>query len=352
MLRGFAGHSVRSLRSLRSLTRQCAIQKIWWNCGRGGRCLATEVKTRGKLYFQSDKVPRSILSTGKVGTNRDLLGSDGEFFGTDPIGLEVDINSGRDRAMSLDENGFCLLPHAWKHVDYYDNHQVINSYYAECEALVQKATGATRAVAFDHNLRAKQRKEAGDRLRGGSAVQEPLTTYGVHNDYTLTSAAQRIRQLAQPASKNDTRVGTSLLNPEEVEGLLKKRWVFINVWRNVAETPVESFPLAACDAKSLALDDLIVFEIRYSDRVGENYFARYSDAQRWFYFPRMEKDEVMLLKCWDSRGADFLQYSEADGPKEPAVPATFSSHGSFEDLGSPDDATDRESIEVRLVAFY
>ena len=27
------------------------------------------------------------------------------------------------------------------------------------EALVQKATGATRAVAFDHNLRAKQRKE-------------------------------------------------------------------------------------------------------------------------------------------------------------------------------------------------
>lgn len=344
MLRSFAG----GVRNLRCLTWQCA-RKTWWNCGRS---LATEVKTKGKLYFQSDKVPRSILSTGKVGTNRDLLGSDGEFFGTDPIGLEVDIKSGRDRAMSLDENGFCLLPHAWKHVDYYDNHQVIHSYYAECEALVQKATGATRAVAFDHNLRAKLRKEAGDRLRGGSAVQEPLVSYGVHNDYTLTSAAQRIRQLAQPASKNDTRgTGTSLLDPKEVEGLLKKRWVFINVWRNVAESPVESFPLAACDATSLALDDLIVFEIRYSDRVGENYFARYSDAQRWFYFPRMEKDEVMLLKCWDSRGVDFLQYSEADGPKEP-VPATFSLHGSFEDLASPEDAPDRESIEVRLVAFY
>eukprot|EP00438_Fugacium_kawagutii_P032026 Skav203163 [mRNA] locus=scaffold371:153238:159572:+ [translate_table: standard] len=177
-------------------------------------------------------------------------------------------------------------------------------------------------------------------LRGGSAVQEPLVTYGVHNDYTLTSAAQRIRQLAQPASQNDTRrdgSAPSLLDPEEVESLLKKRWVFINVWRNVAETPVECFPLAACDAQSLALDDLIVFEIRYADRVGENYFARYSDAQRWFYFPRMEKDEVMLLKCWDSRGKDFVQYSTStDGPK---VPATFSLHGSFEDL-------------VRLVAFY
>ena len=92
---------------------------------------------------------------------------------------------------------------------------------------------------------------------------------------------------------------------------------------------------------------------------------------KWWTLVRMEKDEVMLLKCWDSRGrgkavenscaslgllgvlmprvwalrfspcqdpsakpagADFLQYSEADGPKEPAVPATFSLHGSFEDL--------------------
>lgn len=25
---------------------------------------------------------------------------------------------------------------AWKHVDYFDNQQVINSYYAECEALL------------------------------------------------------------------------------------------------------------------------------------------------------------------------------------------------------------------------
>ncbi|CAE7909081.1 unnamed protein product, partial [Symbiodinium necroappetens] len=67
--------------------------------------------------------------------------------------------------------------------------------------------------------------------------------------------------------------------------MLRKRWLFVNVWRNIADTPVESFPLAACDAQSTALDDLIVFEIRYADRTGENYFARYSQQQRWFYFP-------------------------------------------------------------------
>ncbi|CAK9062675.1 unnamed protein product [Durusdinium trenchii] len=239
------------------------------------RYIATEgwAGTTGKLYFQSEKVPTSILSTGQVGTNRDLLGSDGEFFGTDPLGLEVKIADGRGHRKTLDENGFCLMQHtctrgddtpaglyhqnvaimttAWNHIDYYDNEKVINVYYPECEALVSEATGASRVVAFDHNLRAKQRKEAGDRLRGGNAVQEPLVTYGVHNDYTLTSAAQRIRQLARPASKNDTQT-KSLLNEAEVEGLLKKRWLFINVWRNVAETPVECFPLAACDAQSTA----------------------------------------------------------------------------------------------------
>ncbi|CAE7343311.1 unnamed protein product, partial [Symbiodinium necroappetens] len=127
------------------------------------------------------EVPRSIISTGRVGTNRDLLGSDGEFFGTDPVALEVPIANGRDEKLNLDENGFCLLPHGWAHIDYYDNEKVIETYYSECEDIVRKATGASRALAFDHNIRAKQRKQAGDRLRGGSAVQEPLVSYGIHN---------------------------------------------------------------------------------------------------------------------------------------------------------------------------
>ncbi|CAE7753213.1 unnamed protein product [Symbiodinium sp. CCMP2456] len=322
--------------------------------GRLGACrwrqLSTQASTVGRLYFQSDQVPRSIISTGRVGTNRDLLGSDGEFFGTDPVALEVPIANGRDEKLNLDENGFCLLPHSWAHIDYYDNEMVVETYYSECEDIVRKATGASRALAFDHNIRAKQRKQAGDRLRGGSAVQEPLVSYGIHNDYTVTSSEQRIRQLAKPPSKNDTRRnadGSSLIDAAEVDQMLRKRWLFVNVWRNIADTPVESFPLAACDAQSTALDDLIVFEIRYADRTGENYFARYSQQQRWFCFPRMEKDEVMLLKCWDSRGRDFKPEGTAE-----EVPATFSLHGSFEEVASDSDAKDRESIEVRLVAFF
>ena len=227
-------------------------------------------------------------------------------------------------------------------------------------------TGATRVLAFDHNVRAKRRKQAASRLSGAgaNAVQEPLVTYGVHNDYTLTSAPRRIEQLAGgPRGANDTLRargdGGGALQADELAGLLRGRWCFFNVWRNIAErAPVASFPLAMCDAASVRRDDLVVFEIRYADRVGENYFLRHDAQQAWWYYPSLTRDEAVLIKCWDSRGADFLGMLEAARGLPPradvdaAVPATFSLHSAFEDPASPADAPDRESIEVRLVAFY
>lgn len=242
---------------------------------------STVRSTTGLLYFQSDRVPSSLKSTGRVGTNRDLLGSDGEFFGTDPIACRTEIADGRASNKTLDNNGFCMVEHAYDHIEYYDNKQVVDKYYRECEALITRETGASRVIAFDHNVRSRQQKDAGAHLRGGSAVQEPLITYGVHNDYTLASAPRRMAQLTQPLGANDTlktrQDGTSPpISEAEREALLRGRWAIYNVWRNIAVAPVESFPLAMCDAATVSTDDLVVFEIRYSDRVGENYFARAS----------------------------------------------------------------------------
>lgn len=341
---------------------------------RRARCAST----RALLYFQSDSVPRGLTSSGVVGTNRDLQGSDGEFFGVDPVPTPVEIRDGRGAGMTLDENGFTLVPHAWDHIDYNDNGAIVNRYYAECEALVAKHTGATRVLAFDHNVRAKRRKQAASQLSGdgANAVQEPLVTYGVHNDYTLTSAPRRIEQLAAgQLGANDTlraragdgeggngggAGGGGALQTDELDGLLRRRWCFVNVWRNIVEaSPVRSFPLALCDAASVSSDDLVVFEIRYADRVGENYFVRHDARQRWWYYPELTRDEAVLIKCWDSRGADFLGMFEAArglphdaADADSAVPATFSLHSAFEDPASPPEAPDRESIEVRLVAFF
>jgi len=195
-------------------------------------------------------------------------------------------------------------------------------------------------------------------MEGGSAVQEPLISYGVHNDYTAASATARIRQLAQPPRQNDTlraKVGARPpIDPGSVESLLRGRWLFVNVWRNIAPEPVARFPLGLCDAATTDANELVVFEIRYADRVGENYFVRASDRHRWYYFPQATRDEAVLLKCWDSRGRDFLHLmpGQRQGELVSSVPATFSLHTGFHDLHTRDDAPDRESIEVRLVAFF
>ena len=135
---------------------------------------------------------------------------------------------------------------------------------------------------------------------------------------------------------------------------------------------------------------------RYADRVGENYFAAHRERHRWKYFPRLTRDEAVLIKCWDSRGRDFSapplillstartltamrirvrhasrtrpqlsdpapvptvgQLETARGfpppPASEAIPATFSLHTAFEDPATPEGAPDRESIEVRTVAFF
>ena len=203
------------------------------------------------MHYQSERVPRSLTSTGRVGTRRDLAGSDGEFFGVDPVPTPVDIVDGRGAEWSMDVNGFCLVDHAWSHINYFDNSAILNSYYSECEALIARQTGASRVVAFDHNLRATQRKARAEGLDGGNAVQEPLISYGVHNDYTVTSAPRRIEQLSRPLGANDTLHGRAAtagrppIGADELPRLLGGRWCFVNVWRNVSTTPVESFPLAA-----------------------------------------------------------------------------------------------------------
>ena len=78
-------------------------------------------------------------------------------------------------------------------------------------------------------------------------------------------------------------------------------------------------------------------DLVYRDRTGEVYAAAYNPDHHWCYYPRMQKHEVVLLKCYDSAH---------DGR------ARFTVHSAFEDPGTPPEAPARESIEVRTLAFF
>src|SRR5882672_8734883 len=61
----------------------------------------------------------------------------------------VEIRDGRAQALSLDGNGFALVPHATRMVDFLDEKELKATYYPEVEALIRQVSGAARAVVFD-----------------------------------------------------------------------------------------------------------------------------------------------------------------------------------------------------------
>jgi hypothetical protein len=214
-------------------------------------------------------------------------------------------------APALDAEGFALV-RLDTNVDLYNAAAVRDHYYREVEHLVRRASGATRVVAFDHNVRS-----ATVEGRNAEGLQGPVRY--AHNDYTEESAPQRVRDLLAG----------------DAEALLRHRFAVINVWKPI-RGPVEGAPLAVCDARTIQPGDLVATDLRYRDRTGEVYSMRYNSAHRWFYFSAMRADEVMLLKCYDSD----------------AGRARFTAHSAFDDPTARPDAAPRESIEVRTLAFF
>lgn len=215
---------------------------------------------------------------------------------------------------TLDREGFALVPHPTKVEDFYDEDETEKVYVPELEELVKAHSGASRVVVFDLT-----RRSDSEDIRDARMVRGPAGR--VHNDYTDISAPKRVREL-MPA--------------DEAEDLLTRRYAIINVWRPVLG-PVESSPLALCDARSIAADELVTTERRAKDRVGQVQHALYNPDHRWFYFPLQTRDEAMLIKCFDS---------ELDGP------ARFTVHSAFDDPTTPPGAAPRESIEARTFAFF
>ncbi len=227
----------------------------------------------------------------------------------------VKIRNGRPfhDKLALDREGFTFVRHRSQVVNFYEPEEVRRVYYPEVERLLKEILGAVRVHVFDHNVRCRLMAK-----RGEKGAREPVKF--AHNDYTLKSGPQRVRDLL----------------PDEAERLLAHRFAEINVWRPI-RGPVEESPLAVCDATSMSLQDFIATDLRYRDRTGEVYSVTFNPAHRWFYFPQMQADEVLLLKCYDSA---------EDGR------ARFTAHTAIDDPTTSPQAAPRESIEVRSLVFF
>jgi hypothetical protein len=216
--------------------------------------------------------------------------------------------------VSLDREGFGLIRHASAVKNFWDDEEVRAVYYPEVENALKQATGAGRVFIFDHTTR-RRIPGAGD---GRTGIRQPVPR--VHVDHTAKSGPQRVRDLI----------------PDEAEELLKGRVQVINLWRPI-RGPLQDYPLAVCEAGSVAFQDLVPSDLVYPHRVGETYQVLHNPAHRWYYVPDMQPDEALLLKCFDSK---------TDGR------ARFAPHSAFSDPTAPPDAAPRESIEVRTLVFH
>ena len=61
-----------------------------------------------------------------------------------------------------------------------------------------------------------------------------------------------------------------------------------------------------------------------------------SDSHRWYFYPKMNRDEVVMFKTYDSNEKPFM----------PTL------HSAFDDPTSNENASPRESIEVRAICFF
>jgi hypothetical protein len=227
----------------------------------------------------------------------------------------VFIHDARPRAaeVSLDREGFQLLSHETQVADLYDEAVLRRAYYPETEALLKAETGAEKVAIFDHTLRTAKQAP-----RGVGLPREPVLR--VHNDYTVTSGPQRVRDL---------------LPPDEAEQRLKRRYAIVNLWRPIVG-PLQHMPLAFCDAGTFRPEDALATDLIYPDRVGEIYSIAYNPAQLWFYFPEMQRSEAVLIKTYDS------------DPDR----ARFTAHSAFADPNFPNPTVLRESIELRALVFW
>jgi hypothetical protein len=129
-----------------------------------------------------------------------------------------------------------------------------------------------------------------------------------------------------------------------------RRFMAINLWRAFSDPP-QDWPLALCDGRSVdphegvpnpmlrvdALPDPDTIPERLPDDAArpEGFVFRFNPLHRWYYLPNMTRDEVLLLKLFDSDQSGAWR-----------VP-----HASFADHSAA-YAIPRESIEIRTVAYF
>lgn len=237
---------------------------------------------------------------------------------------------------SLEREGFALVEHSSTVHDFRDRDELDGRYGRELAELIERLTGAAdvRVVPGSTGRLADRRDESAARRTLPAAHQ-------VHWDYTeLTARTVFLPQIAR------------LMGTDADAALRRFRRVTLyQTWRALSG-PDQDVPLALVDGRTVRPDDLATCALsagsdgtddpqagnaRYADgKLSQFSLGRYRPEHRWYYFPRMRPDELLVFKGY-----------EYHAPRQQPV-----LHTAFDDPTAPPSTPPRRSVEVRLFAFF
>jgi hypothetical protein len=240
-------------------------------------------------------------------------------------GREVIITDARDLETSLDREGFRLVRHR-SAIDEFEGIELDPDrnarYMEELLQLLTNETGAARVIML-----------SGAKQRFGEAATEQLAPLVnarparyPHADNTDASSAMQIEMFSQ---------GIADLDMSDYS-----RAALYNLWRCVSPPPQDS-PLAVCDARTVSpSDELPVTAVTEVLGIGEVRHETtsycYNPDHRWYFFPDMNRDEVIIFKTHDT-----------DEHRARRV-----AHTAFDDPDCPAGTPPRASVEARILALF
>jgi len=236
----------------------------------------------------------------------------------DPRTVSIEDMRARNEAPSLSREGFELFFHPSSVADFKDPAEVQAVHPREIEDLLLRVSGADRVVVSSPGV-----LRFGEKSPEAGKFNNSLPARFIHVDISDVTAKRFAERSA----------------PQEMSRVIR-RFAHYNVWRALSPPP-QDVPLAICDARSIALADLMeadaVFDVAGTPEWSfEGWVVRYSAAHRWSYFSDMKRDEALVFKTNDS------------DPGEPhCVP-----HSAFNDPTCPGGVTPRASIEMRGTAYW
>lgn len=227
-----------------------------------------------------------------------------------PVRVEIRDARTLDRPPALDREGFSLIRHNTRDVDFESADDIKSGYYPQIASLLKAQLGADEIVVFDHNIRY-------DAVLPGKRRPARL----VHVDYTTRSAVNRAVELTRD---------------EAITKRIQRRFMQVNVWRPL-HYAVATSPLAMADALSVSDKDYVRADIIYPERKGEILEVTHDPSHKWFFYPDMVPEEMLLFKGFDS---------------DPSIASCRTPHTAFDDPMTPSDAKPRHSVELRAMAFF